>query len=95
MREEARVNVMSMAVTLAAARGAALLEFLTGLVSCFATHDGIPRRRPRRLAPVDAGRHVDQVGEASAEGAQRRAADHETDRGDAAVNAGCLGPHPG
>ena len=44
-----------------------------------------PRRRARRLAPIDAGRHTDQLGEASAEGAQRRAADREADLGDAEV----------
>ena len=44
-----------------------------------------PRRRARRVAPIDAGRHTDQLGEASAEGAQRRAADRETDLGDAEV----------
>jgi hypothetical protein len=44
-----------------------------------------PRRRPRRLAPIDAGRHTDQLGEATAEAAQRRAADRETDLGDTAV----------
>src|ERR1700674_3376332 len=41
--------------------------------------------RVSRLAPIDAGRHTDQLGEASAEGAQRRAADLETDLGDAEV----------
>jgi hypothetical protein len=44
-----------------------------------------PRRRARGIAPVDAGRHTDQFGEATAEGAQRRAADRETDLGDAEV----------
>src|SRR5215218_9850897 len=44
-----------------------------------------PHRRARRLAPIDAGRHTDQFGEASAEGAQRRAADREADLGDAEV----------
>jgi hypothetical protein len=37
------------------------------------------------MAPVGAGRHTDQVGEATAEGAQRRVADRETDLGDAEV----------
>src|SRR5438132_973845 len=37
------------------------------------------------LAPVGAGRHAGQFGEASAEGAQRRAADRETDLGDAEI----------
>ena len=59
-------------------------RFLIGLVTCFATHDGIPASRGR-LAPVGAGRHTDQLGEASAEGAQRRAADRETDLSDAEV----------
>src|SRR5919109_1293717 len=44
-----------------------------------------PRGRARSLALVGAGRHTDQFGEASAEGAQRRAADLETDLGDAEV----------
>src|SRR5918994_5668079 len=42
-----------------------------------------PRRRARRLAPIDAGRHTNQLTEASAEGAKRRAANLETDLGDA------------
>ena len=46
-----------------------------------------PRRRARRLLPVDAGRHPDQLGEAGAEGAERRAADLEADVGDAEVAA--------
>jgi hypothetical protein len=54
-----------------------------GLVSSFATHDGIPA--VARVAPVGAGRHTDQLGEATAEGAQRRAADRETDLDDAEV----------
>ena len=45
------------------------------------------RRRARRLLPVDAGRHADQLGEAGAERAQRRAADLEADLGDAEVAA--------
>src|SRR5215217_1883447 len=44
-----------------------------------------PRRRARRLVPVGAGRHTDQLGEASAKGAQGRAADLETHLGDAEV----------
>src|SRR5215210_2933014 len=44
-----------------------------------------PLSRARRLLPIDAGRHADQLGEASAEGAQRRAADREADLGDAEV----------
>jgi len=43
------------------------------------------RRRARRVAPVDAGRHTDQHGEATAEGAQRRPTDRETDLDDAEV----------
>jgi hypothetical protein len=31
-------------------------RFLTRLVTCFATHDGIPHGRARRVAPVGAGR---------------------------------------
>ena len=46
-----------------------------------------PRRRARGLAPVGAGRHADQLGEARAERAQRRAADREADLGDAEVAA--------
>src|SRR6266540_5142190 len=78
--------VMSMAVTLGATR-----------CRCFSIPDRSghlfrdarrhPRRRARRLAPVGAWRHTDQFGEASAEGAQRRAADLETDLGDAEVAA--------
>jgi hypothetical protein len=45
-----------------------------------------PGRRARRVAPVDAGRHADQVGEAAAEGAQRRA-DRETDLERARIGA--------
>src|SRR5919106_3932958 len=44
-----------------------------------------PGRRAHRLAPVGAGRHTDQLGEASAEGPERRAADLEADLGDAEV----------
>ena len=44
-----------------------------------------PRHRSGHPVPVDAGWHADQFGEASAEGAQRRAADRETDLGDAEV----------
>src|SRR5664279_2117337 len=44
-----------------------------------------PRRRERRVAPIGPGRHTDQFGEATAEGAQRRAADRETDLGDTEV----------
>src|SRR5258708_39197095 len=44
-----------------------------------------PRGRVPLLAPVRAGRHTDQFGESSAEGAQRRAADRETGLGDAEV----------
>src|SRR3990170_2927448 len=39
----------------------------------------------RGPVPIDAGRHTDQLGEATAEGAQRRAADGEADLGDAEV----------
>jgi hypothetical protein len=44
-----------------------------------------PRHRARLVAPVGAGRHAHQFGEARAEGAQRRAADREADLGDAEV----------
>ena len=37
------------------------------------------------MVPIGAGRHADQFGEATAERAQRRAADRETDLGDAEV----------
>jgi hypothetical protein len=59
-------------------------RFLIGLVTCFST-GGHSRRRVRRLAPVGAGRHTGQFGEARAEGTQRRAADREADLGDAEV----------
>ena len=59
---------------------------LIGLITRFATQDGIPAVA-RRPAPVDAGRHADRFGEAGAEGAQRRAADLETDLGYAEVAA--------
>ena len=62
-------------------------RFLIGLVTCFDHARRHPRRRARRLAPVDAGRHADQLGEAGAERAQRRAADREADLGDAEVAA--------
>jgi hypothetical protein len=76
--------VMSMAVMLGAARGRRFsIPDRSGHLFRHARRH--PRRRPRRLAPVDAGRHTDQLGEASAEGAQRRAADRETDLGDAQV----------
>jgi hypothetical protein len=55
-------------------------RFLIGLVTCFATHDSIPAVT-RRVEPVGTGRHTDQAGEATAEAAQRRAADRETDLG--------------
>jgi hypothetical protein len=52
---------------------------------------GHARRHPAvacaRIAPVGAGRHTDQLGEAGAEGAERRAADREADLGDAEVAA--------
>src|SRR4051794_34149888 len=46
-----------------------------------------PGHRARGFAPVRAGRHADQLGEAAAEGAQRRAPDLEADLGDAEVAA--------
>src|SRR5213595_3156 len=42
-----------------------------------------PGHRPGFLTRVRAGRNTDEFGEAGAEGAQRRAADRETDIGDA------------
>src|ERR687896_2016270 len=44
-----------------------------------------PRHVPHGVAPVLAGRYTNQLGEASAEGAERRAADLEADLGDAEV----------
>src|SRR2546425_6792064 len=78
--------VMSTAVMLAAARD---LRFSIpdGSGHLFRHARRHPRRRARRGAPVGAGRHTDQFGKASAEGAQRRAADCETDVGDAKVAA--------
>jgi hypothetical protein len=61
--------VMSMAVALAAARGSALLDSPIDLVTLFRHAGRHPRHRARRLAPIDAGRHSDQLGEATAEGA--------------------------
>src|SRR3954451_18483401 len=46
-----------------------------------------PRRLTDRVAPIRAGGYADQLGETRAEGAQRRAADLETDFGDAEVAA--------
>ena len=43
------------------------------------------RHRARGLAPICARRHPDELGEASAEGAERRAANLETDLGDRQV----------
>src|SRR5215212_11286038 len=76
--------VMSMAVILRAARGRrfSIPDRSTHLFRHAGRH---PRRRARRLAPIDAGRHTDQLAEASAEGAKRRAADFETDLGDTEV----------
>src|SRR5215217_3889764 len=73
---------MSMAVILRAARGRnfSIPDRSAHLFRHAGRH---PRRRARSLAPIDAGRHTDQLAEASAEGAKRRAADLETDLGDA------------
>jgi len=46
------------------ASGPALLDSLPASVTCFRTPDGIPRSRARRVAPVDAGRNTDYLGEA-------------------------------
>src|SRR5271169_143564 len=76
--------VMSMAVTLAGLGDRRFsIPDRSGHLFCHARRD--PRRRARRVAPVGAGRHTDQLSEATAEGAQRRAADRETDLGDAEV----------
>src|SRR5258706_9069809 len=76
--------VMSMAVTLAAARGRRFsIPDRSGHLFRHAGRHS--RRRARRLVPIDAGRHTDQLGEATAEGAERRAADREADLGDAEV----------
>src|SRR3954447_9196587 len=76
--------VMSMAITLTAARGPrfSIPDRSGDLLRQARRH---PRRRAGRVAPVGAGRHADQVAEATAEGAQRRAADREADLGDAEV----------
>jgi hypothetical protein len=42
-----------MAIILGAARGPALLDSLIGLVTCFATHDGIPAVARAAWFPVD------------------------------------------
>ena len=65
--------------------GAGASRFLIGLVTCLATQGGMPAVACAAVAPIDAGRHADQLGEAGAEGAQRRAADLEADVGDAEV----------
>src|SRR3954452_7060134 len=70
--------VVSMTVTLAAARE----RRFSGTDRSGHLFDDArryPVHRPCRLAPIDAGRHADQFGEPSAERAQRRAADLETD----------------
>src|SRR5271154_1178277 len=74
--------VMSMAVMLIAARnGRFSIPDRSGHLLRHAWRD--PRSGARRLAPVGAGWHADQLGEAAAEGPQRRAADGETDLRDA------------
>src|SRR5882724_3922565 len=75
---------MSMAVTLAAARSPRF-SIPDRPRHLFLDTRRDPRSRARRVAPVNARRHADQRPEASAEGAQRRAADRETDLGDAEV----------
>src|SRR5450755_567642 len=76
--------VMSIALTLVAARDRRFsIPDRSGHLFRHARRH--PRRRASWLAPVGAGRHADQFGEASAEGAQRRAANRETDLGDAEV----------
>src|ERR671930_672929 len=75
---------MSMAVTLAAAgnRGFSIPDRFGDLFRDARRH---PRHRGSRLAAVGARRYTDQLGEASAEGAQGGAADLEADLGDAEV----------
>src|SRR5688500_4490815 len=46
-----------------------------------------PRGPPRRLLAIDARRHPDELEKARAERAERRAADFETDLGDAEITA--------
>ena len=53
-----------------------------------------PRRRLRRTAPVDAGRHTHQLGETGAERTQRRTPDRETHLGDAEITTTQQGHRP-
>src|SRR5438309_6854221 len=78
--------VMSIAVTLAATRYRrfSIPDRSGHLLRHARRHT---HRRTRRLVPVGAGRHADQLGEARAECSERRAADRETDLGDAEVAA--------
>jgi len=59
-------------------------RFLIGLVTCFATHDGIPPSHPPP-GPDRCWAVHDQLRETAAESAQRRAADREAHLGDAEV----------
>src|SRR6476660_8566314 len=82
--------VISMAVTpsMATTLGTALdlcfsIPDRSGHLLCHAGWHS--RRGAHRLTPIDTGRHTDQLREAEAKGAERGAADRETDRGDAHV----------
>ena len=93
VRKETRVDGDVHAGHASCGRGFGASRFLTGLVTCFVTHDGISgggspdwaAGRLGRLAAIDAGRHADEFGEPGAERAQRRATDGETDLGHAEV----------
>src|ERR1700710_2939128 len=76
--------VMSMTLTLDAARGPRFS--IPDRSADLLLNTRRQARGPAgRLAPVGTGRYTDQLGEACAEGAQRRAADREADLGDAEV----------
>src|ERR1700710_1632703 len=78
--------VMSMTLTLDAARGPRFS--IPDRSADLLLNTRRQARGPAgRLAPVGTGRYTDQLGEACAEGAQRRAADREADLGDAEVAA--------
>ena len=78
--------VISMAVTLGPVRRRRFsIPDRSGHLFCDAWRH--PRGRARRVAPVGAGGHTDQLGESGAERAERRAADLEADLGDAEIAA--------
>ena len=58
--------------------GARASRFLIGRETYLATHGGMPAISPA-ASPGRRGRHADELGEAGAERAQRRAADLEAD----------------